>query len=131
MFTLYEINEMECKLCGYLEWRLNVKPDDLRDFEIMVRQEYGIMSAVPATFPVLIAQVPAVSEPRKPSTDYDMNPYPSPVSTSPSLSCSNLASQASFSSQTALSAVLTKGTAKDVTLVERSQVFAYTAPSMW
>ncbi|KAF8596710.1 hypothetical protein BDV93DRAFT_424170, partial [Ceratobasidium sp. AG-I] len=40
MFTLREINQMECELCEYLEWVLNVKPKDLRDFEAMEQMEY-------------------------------------------------------------------------------------------
>jgi hypothetical protein len=33
MFALWEINQMECEICSYLEWQLNVDPSTLRDFE--------------------------------------------------------------------------------------------------
>ncbi|CCO29291.1 hypothetical protein BN14_03299 [Rhizoctonia solani AG-1 IB] len=90
MFTLREINQMEREMCGYLEWCLNVKPEDLHDFEAMVRKEYGSASAAP--IPVV---VPAPARPQS-------SPGNNPV----------------------------KVSAKDVP-VERSQPFAYAAPSVW
>ncbi|KAG8706165.1 hypothetical protein FRC08_001230 [Ceratobasidium sp. 394] len=114
MFTLHENNQMERKMCGYLEWVLNVKPEDLRDFEAMVRKEQP-------------------AEPRKQLTaDYaNANPYPSPVSTPPSPSHSNSTSPTSSMCQTPPSADPVKVPAKDVTPVKRSQPFAYAAPSVW
>ncbi|CAE6350386.1 hypothetical protein RSOLAG22IIIB_04743 [Rhizoctonia solani] len=129
MFTLREINQMEREMCGYLEWCLNVKPEDLRDFELMVRKEYGSASAAPV--PVTVQAPPRpTAEPRKPSNDYSSNPYPSPVSTPPSPSHSNSTSPASSTCQTPPSADPVKVSSKDVP-VERSQPFAYAAPSVW
>ncbi|CAE6439594.1 unnamed protein product [Rhizoctonia solani] len=129
MFTLREINQMEREMCGYLEWCLNVKPEDLRDFETMVRKEYGSASAAPAPVAVPAPARPA-AEPRKQSTDYTSNPYPSPVSTPPSPSHSNSTSPASSTCQTPPSADPVKVSSKDVQ-VERSQPFAYATQSVW
>ncbi|KAG9076455.1 hypothetical protein FS749_011771 [Ceratobasidium sp. UAMH 11750] len=77
MFTLHESNQMEREMCGYLEWVLNVKPEDLRDFEAMVRKEYGSASPTPAPVAVPIPRQPAESR-KQPTADYDnANPYPS------------------------------------------------------
>jgi hypothetical protein len=129
MFTLREINQMEREMCGYLEWCLNVKPEDLHDFEAMVRKEYGSASAAPIPVVVPAPARPAV-ESRKQSADFASNPYPSPVSTPPSPSHSNSTSPASSTCQTPPSADPVKVSAKDVP-VERSQPFAYAAPSVW
>jgi hypothetical protein len=131
MFTLREINQMEREMCGYLEWVLNVKPDDLRDFEAMVRKEYGSASAAPVTAAVPAAPRQAAAEPRKPSADYNANPYPSPVSTPPSPSHSNSTSPASSTCQTPPSADPVKVAAPKDVAPERSQPFAYAAPSVW
>jgi hypothetical protein len=91
MFALCEINQMErkSKMCGYLEWCLNVKPEDLRDFEAMVHKEYGSASPAPAPVSVPIVR-PTAAKSREPSADYaSANLYPSPVSTPPSPSHSN------------------------------------------
>lgn len=50
---------------------------------------YSTVLAVPATVCVPITQGPAVSKPRKPSTNNNVNPYPSPVYTPPSPMYSN------------------------------------------
>ncbi|KAG9078376.1 hypothetical protein FS749_009591, partial [Ceratobasidium sp. UAMH 11750] len=42
MFTLRKINQIEHGMCDYLEWVLNVKTRDLRDFEATVREEWGL-----------------------------------------------------------------------------------------
>ncbi|KAG8690744.1 hypothetical protein FRC08_010430 [Ceratobasidium sp. 394] len=131
MFTLREINQMEREMCGYLKWVLNVKPEDLRDFEAMVQKEYGSASPTPAPVAVPIPRQPA--EPRKqPTADYaNANPYSSPVSTPPSPSHSNSTSPVSSMCQTPPSADLVKVLAKDVAPVEHSQLFVYAAPSVW
>ncbi|KAG8734689.1 hypothetical protein FRC10_011535 [Ceratobasidium sp. 414] len=125
MFTLREINQMEREMCGFLEWALNVKPEDLRDFEAMVRKEYGSASPTPA-----LAAVPI--ELRKQLTaDYaNANPYPSPFSTPPSPSHSNSTSPASSMCQTPPFASLVKVLAEDVTPLEQSQPFVYATPSV-
>ena len=131
MFTLREINQMEREMCGYLEWVLNVKPEDLRDFEAMVRKEYGSASPAPAPVSVPIPRQPAESR-KQPAADYaNPNPYPSPISTPPTPSHSNSTSPASSTCQTPPSADPVKVPAKDVAPVERSQPFAYAAPSVW
>ncbi|QRV72349.1 Cyclin, N-terminal domain [Ceratobasidium sp. AG-Ba] len=81
IFTLQEINQMEREMCGYLEWVLNFKPEDLRDFKAMVRKEYGSASAAPA--PVAFPIPRQLVEPRKQSSaDYaNGNLYLSPVFT--------------------------------------------------
>ncbi|KAG9108880.1 hypothetical protein FRC07_008398 [Ceratobasidium sp. 392] len=86
---------MECETYGCLEWVLSVKPEDLRDFEAMVRKECGSASAVSALVVVPIPRQPA--EPRKqPAADYaNANPFPFSVSTSPSASHSNSTSPVS------------------------------------
>ncbi|KIM71483.1 hypothetical protein PILCRDRAFT_17032 [Piloderma croceum F 1598] len=35
MFQLQEINQMECEMCQYLDWELNVEPPTLKEFEDM------------------------------------------------------------------------------------------------
>lgn len=40
MFALREINQMEREMCSYLEWQLNVEPQQLRDFELKVRRDF-------------------------------------------------------------------------------------------
>jgi len=42
MFSLREINQMEREMCSYLEWVLNVKPEELADFEAEVKRDYGV-----------------------------------------------------------------------------------------
>ncbi|KAG8788787.1 hypothetical protein FRC12_014212 [Ceratobasidium sp. 428] len=54
MFTLREINQTERETCGDLEWLLNVKPEDLRDFEAIVCKAYGSASTTPAPVAVPI-----------------------------------------------------------------------------
>ncbi|KAB5592473.1 hypothetical protein CTheo_4064 [Ceratobasidium theobromae] len=127
MFTLREINQMEREMCGYLEWCLNVKPEDLRDFEAMVRKEYGSAAPVSAPAPAPVAR-PA-EQPRKPSAEYAA--YPSPLSMPPSPSHSNSTSPASSTCQTPPSADPVKVAAPKDVPVERSQPFAYAAPSVW
>ena len=41
MFTLREINQMEHKMCGYLEWELNVDTKTLKSFEMMVKKDFN------------------------------------------------------------------------------------------
>ncbi|KAG9046968.1 hypothetical protein FS837_003304 [Tulasnella sp. UAMH 9824] len=41
MFSLREINQMEREMCSYLEWVLNVKPEELAEFEAEVKRDYG------------------------------------------------------------------------------------------
>ncbi|KAG9119325.1 hypothetical protein FRC07_005696, partial [Ceratobasidium sp. 392] len=119
MFTLREINQMEREMCGYLEWILNVKPEDLQDFKAMVRKEYGSASAAPAPVAIPIPRQPA--KPRKQlAVDYantNVNRYPYPASTPSLPSHSNSVSRASWTCQTLPSADLVKVPTKDVTPV--------------
>jgi len=46
MFTLKEINQMEREMCGYLEWLLNIDPNELKAFELAVKDQYGPNSAI-------------------------------------------------------------------------------------
>src|SRR4051812_41173736 len=41
MFTLCEINQMECEMCGYLEWELNIDTKTLKSFEMMVKKNFN------------------------------------------------------------------------------------------
>jgi hypothetical protein len=45
MFSLREINQMEREMCSYLEWVLNVKPEELSEFEAEVKRDYGVGGA--------------------------------------------------------------------------------------
>ncbi|KAG9074044.1 hypothetical protein FS749_014439 [Ceratobasidium sp. UAMH 11750] len=132
MFTLREINRMEREMCGYLEWALNVKPEDLHDFEAMIRKEYGSALPMPTLVAAPIPRKPA--EPRKQPTADPANgdPDTSPVSIppSPSHSHSDSTSPASSTCQTLPSANPVKILTKNVTPFERSQPFAYIAPSI-
>jgi hypothetical protein len=129
MFALREINQMEREMCGHLEWVLNVKPEDLRDFEAMVRKENGSASSTPAPVAVPVARQP--TEPRKQAAaDFNANPYPAPVSTPPSPSHSNSTSPASSLCQTPLSADPVKVSTKEVVPEQRTAPFAYAAPSV-
>ncbi|KAG8781668.1 hypothetical protein FRC12_021638 [Ceratobasidium sp. 428] len=50
-----EMDQTEhAETCSYLEWALNVKPEDLYDFKTMVRKEYDSTSATPAPVAVLM-----------------------------------------------------------------------------
>ena len=40
MFALREINQIECKMCSYLEWQLNIDPSQLRDFKSKIWQDF-------------------------------------------------------------------------------------------
>ena len=40
-FYLMEINQMECKVCSYLEWQLNVELTALQDFGTMIGKGFG------------------------------------------------------------------------------------------
>jgi len=41
MFQLQEINWMEHKMCPYLDWKLNVDPPTLKEFEDMVYKDFA------------------------------------------------------------------------------------------
>ena len=45
MFSLREINQMEREMCSYLKWVLNVKPEELSEFEAEVKRDYGVGGA--------------------------------------------------------------------------------------
>ena|SRR6266702_4310631 len=55
MFALQEINQMEHKMCLYLEWQLNVDPSVLVDYHIVVEELLRLdpMYAHPLTLPSL------------------------------------------------------------------------------
>ncbi|EIW55127.1 uncharacterized protein TRAVEDRAFT_22896 [Trametes versicolor FP-101664 SS1] len=40
MFALREVNQMEREMCSYLEWRLNIDPRALTEFEQKVRRDF-------------------------------------------------------------------------------------------
>jgi len=46
MFSLKEVNQMEREMCGYLEWQLNVPPDELDVFRKKLESDF---SRSPAT----------------------------------------------------------------------------------
>lgn len=58
LFSLKEINQMEREMCGYLEWSLNVPPQELESFTNMVKSEFGHSSMVEKTVPVPAFPVP-------------------------------------------------------------------------
>jgi len=60
MFSLREINQMEREMCSYLEWVLNVKPEELKEFEAEVKRDYG---AGGAKVGVPVAPAPPVTQP--------------------------------------------------------------------
>jgi hypothetical protein len=41
MFSLPEINKMECEMCAFLEWRLNVDAKTLETFQSMIRNHFN------------------------------------------------------------------------------------------
>jgi hypothetical protein len=102
MFSLREINQMEREMCSYLEWVLNVKPEELKAFEEEVRRDYGSASGKPTSQP--IAQPIAPSRPhvapvsQRPASA--VNAYPSPDSSPPSPSHSDSTSPASSTCHT-------------------------------
>jgi len=73
MFSLREINQMEREMCSYLEWVLNVKPEELKEFEAEVKRDYGTGGAK--------AGVPASTTPSAPQP---VAPLRSTVSAAPS-----------------------------------------------
>lgn len=112
MFSLREINQMEREMCSYLEWVLNVKPEELAEFEAEVKRDYGtggakagIPTSALATSP---AQVPPMrstvsSVPIPPATrpvSATLNAYSSPESDPPSPSHSDSSSPASSEPRT-------------------------------
>jgi len=111
MFSLREINQMEREMCSYLEWILNVKPEELAEFEADVKKDYGTGGAKvvgpPTTPPVLTAQPtlalrPVIPAPVAPAARSipSLNPYPSPESSPPSPSHSESSSPASSEPRT-------------------------------
>jgi hypothetical protein len=66
MFQLREINQMECKVCQYLDWELNVEPSTLKEFEAMVHKDF----AGPGPYPTYVLQT--ISKLAAKST----NPFP-------------------------------------------------------
>jgi hypothetical protein len=117
MFSLREINQMEREMCSYLEWVLNVKPEELAEFETEVKRDYstggakvGVSAApAPAAVPV-VAPVPAApvrstvsaapTAPRAVASAAINNVYPSPESSPPSPSHSDSSSPASSEPRT-------------------------------
>ncbi|KAG8907268.1 hypothetical protein FRB99_004962 [Tulasnella sp. 403] len=113
MFSLREINQMEREMCSYLEWILNVKPEELQEFEAEVRRDYGTGGSK-ATAPPPSAStntspqaptatrppVPVVAAPAGRPVSATLNPYPSPESSPPSPSHSDSSSPASSEPRT-------------------------------
>ncbi|KAG9078676.1 hypothetical protein FRC06_008245, partial [Ceratobasidium sp. 370] len=100
---------------SYLEWVLNVKSEDLCNFEAMVRKEYGSASPAPPRQPVKLRKQPAAD-------CANTNPYPpqSPLLPhSPPLHF-NSTSHTPSTCQTPPLADLVKVPAKDVVPVEQS-----------
>jgi hypothetical protein len=119
MFPLGDINLMEREMCGYLEWDLDVKPDDLQNFEAMVCEEYGSASTTPVPVAVSTPRQPA--EPRKQSTaDFNANAYPSPILTCPLPSHSNSTSPTSSTFQEPPTTDSVKVLAKDIVPAEQT-----------
>ena len=50
MVTLWEINQMERKMCSYLERQLDVEPSALKEFESMVRRDFKGSGPYPAHY---------------------------------------------------------------------------------
>ncbi|KIJ51321.1 hypothetical protein M422DRAFT_58872 [Sphaerobolus stellatus SS14] len=73
MFSLREINQMEREMCGYLEWHLNVSPEDLQAFEVRVRKDYGPNGTCPP-----FVHPPQPAAPQESPTIEAGNPTPSP-----------------------------------------------------
>ena len=42
LFALREIREMEWEMCGYLEWHLNMPPEEVKNFERNIRRVFGL-----------------------------------------------------------------------------------------
>jgi hypothetical protein len=111
MFSLREINQMEREMCSYLEWILNVKPEELAEFEADVKRDYATGGAKvvgqPVTPPAVIAQPTSTTRPVLPApvapaarAMSSLNPYPSPESSPPSPSHSESSSPASSEPRT-------------------------------
>ncbi|EIW87372.1 hypothetical protein CONPUDRAFT_149403 [Coniophora puteana RWD-64-598 SS2] len=77
MFQLREINQMECKMCQYLDWELNVDPITLQEFEARIRKDF----AGPGPYPTYILPSPSKATPSPPSTVFPSS-TPTPVLTS-------------------------------------------------
>ncbi|KAG8932619.1 hypothetical protein FRC03_000751 [Tulasnella sp. 419] len=109
MFSLREINQMEREMCSYLEWVLNVKPEELATFEAEVRANYG-PGAKPQAVPPPHLIIPAAPQTAASSSKQgqtqagmkpaDVNPYPSPESSPPSPSHSDSSSPQSSEPRT-------------------------------
>jgi len=83
MFSLREINQMEREMCSYLEWVLNVKPEELKDFEAEVKRDYGAGGAkvgVPVAPASTATQQPAATLRSTVSTAPSAAAVPRPVS---------------------------------------------------
>jgi hypothetical protein len=128
MFSLREINQMEREMCSYLEWVLNIKPEELAEFEAEVKKDYGIgglkavpqpPTATPATTPssttstavatpvsvpaqatVTRQAVPVAPAPINVRPVAPINVYPSPDSSPPSPSHSESSSPTSSEPRT-------------------------------
>lgn len=40
VFERKEINDMERRMCDYLDWEFNIEPDDLKEFEFTIRKYF-------------------------------------------------------------------------------------------
>ncbi|KAI0059652.1 hypothetical protein BV25DRAFT_1918431 [Artomyces pyxidatus] len=88
IFTLREINQMECEMCSYLEWQLTLDPIALRSFELMVRHDF----AGTGPYPLIARPLPWRSAcslmDRMPAPHTLTTVYPSPRPSTPSDSLS-------------------------------------------
>ncbi|KAG8985868.1 hypothetical protein FRB93_005594 [Tulasnella sp. JGI-2019a] len=121
MFSLREINQMEREMCSYLEWILNVKPEELAEFEADVKKDYGtggvkvgiatspatttaeaspVATAPRAVVTVATTVAAPIAPPAARAVATSLNPYPSPESSPPTPSHSDSSSPASSEPRT-------------------------------
>lgn len=82
IFSLREINQMKCEMSSYLEWVLNVKPEELAEFEAEAKRDYetgGAQATIPTpSVTSSPAQIPTV---RSTASAVPIAPAPRSMST--------------------------------------------------
>jgi hypothetical protein len=61
MFQLREINQMECEMCQYLDWELNIELLTLKEFNDMVCKDF----TGPGPYPTYVETCQVVMPDRK------------------------------------------------------------------
>ena len=85
MFELKEINHMECEMCQYLDWNVNVEPGTLKGFEHMVWKNFAGPGPYPTHLLPTIAKLTTFTTSPFPVVDKDTTSLTLPFDPRPTL----------------------------------------------